>query len=91
MGDTSTKVSWQMLAILAGVFVYTTWGAMQLGGIQQQVISTSKEIEETKTATATLAAQATQQQLTLALADVALREQVARLETVMNKTRNCNN
>ena len=87
MNEPASKVSWQMLAIIAAVFVYTGYGAMQLGGLQYQVLATSREIAEAKLATAALAAQAIADQHTLAESNTALKERVTRLETAIGERR----
>ena len=80
MTDPNGKISWPMLGVLLSVFVYAVFASMQLGSLQQQVISTSKEISEAKLATASLAAEAVLQQQTLAEANTLLRERASRLE-----------
>jgi hypothetical protein len=85
MSDKEPLVSWQMLAIIGAVFAYTGWGALQLGAVEEQVRSTTKEIGEAKLATAQLAAQALQEQQELATANTVLRERVTRLETMVGE------
>ena len=50
-------VGWPMLAIVASVFIYTAYAAIQLGAVQQQVLTSVKILDETKGATERLAAE----------------------------------
>jgi erythromycin esterase-like protein len=47
----SAQISLSMVALLVTLFGYTGYIATQLGGVQQQVITSTKTLDETKAAT----------------------------------------